>query len=208
MIWLARVSQKPTCDYEVLGLALFEHLSGSGAAEMEEIGMRLPLAYRFLLRLLLALSLCLPPVSPVHVTSAPPTAATATAAATAAPTCITNPVVTNNAESGAGSLREAIAEACPGSTITFAGAVTSPIILTSGDLEINQSLSIVGPGQGLLTVERSSAQGTSQFRIFTIAASTTVDISGLTITGGHAPDGITASPNGGNGGGILNQGTL
>src|ERR1051326_4003050 len=45
--------------------------------------------------------------------------------------CINNPVVTTNANAGGGSVREAIQDACAGSTITFSGAVVSPIKLHS-----------------------------------------------------------------------------
>ena len=41
-----------------------------------------------------------------------------------------NPVVTNNADSGAGSLRQAVMDACAGSTITF--NVTGTISLSGG----------------------------------------------------------------------------
>ncbi|HEY6331044.1 MAG TPA: hypothetical protein VI756_17065, partial [Blastocatellia bacterium] len=136
--------------------------------------MRLLPASRFLLRLLLATSLCVAPCV-IPCLTAPSSLPTTTAAAT----CTGNPIVTNNLDSGAGSLRQAILEACPGSTITFASTVKSPIMLTTADLEIDQNLTIIGPGADLLTVERSSAGGTPQFRIFTISEGVTVNISGL-----------------------------
>src|SRR5215471_1038095 len=133
-------------------------------------------------------------------------------------TCVTNPVVTNNGDSGAGSLRQAIMDACDGDTITFdLTKFTSPITLTTADptdatsgLVIGKNLTITGPGANLLTVERSGASGTPEFRIFTIASGFTVHISGLTVANGHAPDGDIAgnAGNGGNGGGINNSGTL
>ena len=73
--------------------------------------------------------------------------------------CVTDPIVTINADSGAGSLRQAIIDACAGSTITFdmsPGKVTSPITLTSDELPIGQSLTIQGPGANLLTVSGGS----------------------------------------------------
>ena len=126
-------------------------------------------------------------------------------------TCTTNPVVQNNGDSGAGSLRQAIIDACDGDTITFGNTVTSPITLTTADLVIDKNLTINGPGATLLTVERSSAAGTPQFRIFTINSGVTVIISGLTVTNGRTPDGIPEIPvatSGGSGGGIFNAGTL
>ena len=107
-------------------------------------------------------------------------------------------IVTNSNDSGAGSLRAIILSACPGSTITFdmtPGNVTSPINLTSGQLLIDKSLTIQGPGANLLTVQRSLAGGTPDFGIFN-TQSGTVAISGLTVSNGNV------------GGGIFNSGTL
>ena len=77
-----------------------------------------------------------------------------------------NRVVSNNNDSGTGSLRGVIASVCAGSTITFAQNVRGAINLTSGELMINKSLTITGPGANLLTVQRSTAGGTPEFRIF------------------------------------------
>lgn len=119
--------------------------------------------------------------------------------------CTTNPVVVNNLDSGAGSLRQAIADACADSTITFNMAtVTSPITLTTAELLIQKNLTITGPGATTLTIERSAAPGTPQFRIFHITFGT-VSISGLTVTNGRAPDGEVINNfalRGGDGGGI------
>ncbi|HEY0765638.1 MAG TPA: hypothetical protein VGD61_24880 [Pyrinomonadaceae bacterium] len=61
--------------------------------------------------------------------------------------CTTDPVVANNLDDGPGSLRQAIADACDGSTITFNMAtVTSPISLTTAQLTIEKNLTITGPG--------------------------------------------------------------
>jgi uncharacterized repeat protein (TIGR01451 family) len=125
--------------------------------------------------------------------------------------CLTDPIVTTNADSGVGSLRQAIADACVGSTITFdmtSGHVVSPITLTSAELLIDKNLTITGPGANLLTVQRSTAIGTPIFRVFNIG-SATVTISGLTIANGNTADGAAGSSNPGvNGGGIINTGTL
>jgi co-chaperonin GroES (HSP10) len=125
---------------------------------------------------------------------------------TLAPVCTTDPVVVNNSDSGAGSLRQAIIDACDASTITFNMAmVTNPITLTTAELSINNNLTINGPGSSLLTVQRSTAGGTPNFRIFTINSGKNVVISGLTITNGH----VTGTFPTGAGGGILNdRGTL
>ena len=52
--------------------------------------------------------------------------------------------VTNTNDSGPGSLRQALAEANDGDTITF--AVTGTIGLTSGELLVAKSITISGPG--------------------------------------------------------------
>ena len=56
--------------------------------------------------------------------------------------------VTTTADSGPGSLRNAIAEASGGGTITFAPSVTGIITLTNGELAIGGNLTINGPGAG------------------------------------------------------------
>ena len=84
--------------------------------------------------------------------------------------------VTNLNDSGPGSLRAAILNVDVGGTIDF--SVTGTIVLTGGELDVNQSVSIVGPGSGDLTI---SGNGTS--RVFQIIAGT-VTISGVTIADG------------------------
>src|SRR3989454_1728448 len=101
-------------------------------------------------------------------------------------------IITTTADSGPGSLREAIASATPGETLTF--AVSGLVTLTSGELLITTNLTITGPGASQLTVQRSTAAGTPDFRIFDIRSGT-VTISGLTVNNGRSDSG----------GGILNQ---
>src|SRR5205823_8560682 len=108
------------------------------------------------------------------------------------PPCALAAIVTTNADNGPGSLRQAIASGSPGETLTF--AVSGLITLTSGELLITTNLTITGPGASQLTVQRSTAAGTPDFRIFDIRSGT-VTISGLTVNNGRA----------GSGGGILNQ---
>ena len=70
--------------------------------------------------------------------------------------------VTNLSDSGAGSLRQAILGSASGDTIVF--SVTGTINLTSGELSINHSLTITGPGAPWqLVINRSSS---ALFRIF------------------------------------------
>src|ERR1051326_4936674 len=116
---------------------------------------------------------------------------TSGADATVFTVCAATHVVTTNADSGAGSLRQAIADACPGTSITFSG-VTSPITLTSGEIVIDKDLTISGPNAGL------TISGNNSSRIFHVQNGNTVSISNLTFTGGSASFG----------GAIFNQGNL
>src|SRR5688572_14270576 len=106
-------------------------------------------------------------------------------------------------------LRAAIEEAnalpaCAVIDIDFSG-VTSPISLNTALPAIDHSVNLNGPGASLLTVRRSTAGGTPNFRIFTIQAGYTVLISGLTLTNGNV---TTASFPLNNGGAIFNSGSL
>ena len=91
--------------------------------------------------------------------------------------------VTNHDDSGPGSLRDAIANAAPGDTIAFELPTPDTITLTTDKLLIDKDLTITGPGADLLTVARSTANGTPAFIIFDIMQGA-VTISGLTISNG------------------------
>src|SRR6516225_9967682 len=66
--------------------------------------------------------------------------------------------VLNNADSGAGSLRDTIAAAQNGDTIVFDSSLDGQTItLTSGELAFNQSLNIRGPGADQLAVSGNGA---------------------------------------------------
>lgn len=96
--------------------------------------------------------------------------------------------VTSNADSGTGSLRDAVnqANATPGDdTITFASSVTGTITLTSGQLSVQGGggLEIQGPGADTLTIS-----GNNSSRIvyaYSSPAGSPLLISGLTLTGGN-----------------------
>lgn len=97
--------------------------------------------------------------------------------------------VTNLLDSGAGSLRAAVvaANANPGAdTIDF--AMTGTIALTSGQLDITDSVTINGPGAGALTVSGNDAS-----RVLNITGAPTVTIANLTVANGLTSD----SPGGG-----------
>jgi N-acetylneuraminic acid mutarotase len=128
--------------------------------------------------------------TPTPTPTASPTP-TPTATATATPTPTPTPVtitVTNTNDSGPGSLRQALVDANDGYTIEF--AVTGTIGLTSGELLVNHSITISGPGADNLAVN-----GNANSTVFHIATGETVIISGLTISNGSA----------GSGGGIHND---
>ncbi len=92
--------------------------------------------------------------------------------------------VANTLDSGAGSLRDALAAGNDGDTIDFGAAVTGTITLTSGELVVNDSITISGPGADVLSVNGNAAS-----RVFHVASGKIVSISGLTITNGNASDG-------------------
>jgi len=108
---------------------------------------------------------------------------------------------------GVTTLRDALAMAAddtnyPGADqITFAaslGLETTPgrITLGEGQLTINSSVTLTGPGADLLTVD-----GNQLSRVFSVNSDATATIRGLTITGGNAGTY-------GDGGGVANYGTL
>jgi hypothetical protein len=104
-----------------------------------------------------------------------------------APTITTT--VTSNLDSGVGSLRQAIADAATDNTICF----TQNITLTSAELGISNSLSIMA-GEGV------SISGNNARRIFNIVGRTSLSLYGFTVKQG------SVLTNGG--GGVLSAGNL
>jgi len=119
----------------------------------------------------------------------------------------TGPVVTSTADPGDGTcddagtgdgctLREAIAFASPGATITFAPGATGTITLTAGELLVKKAVTITGPGARSLAVSGNNVRG-----VFDVDLNVgPVTLAGLTVTGGSLV--------GNEGGGIFNGGTL
>jgi hypothetical protein len=108
-------------------------------------------------------------------------------------------VVTSGGDSGSGSLRQAIADAMPGETITFTAGVTT-VTLTSGELGIAKNLTIQGSSVGGVTIQRDV--GASDFRIFNISNGAAVTLRGLTIRHGRAPATVSPGVSESYGGGI------
>src|SRR5712692_4420456 len=101
-----------------------------------------------------------------------------------------NFTVLNLADSGSGSLRQAIldANANPAANvIDFTPGLSGTITLTSGQLSITNDLTIDGPGASALAVSGNDAS-----RVFLVGSGISVDVEDLTVTHGRA----------GNGGGI------
>ena len=127
----------------------------------------------------------------------------------AAPALAGTLTVTSANDSGAGSLRQALIDAQPGDTIIFRPNFPGTILLSSGELVVSNSLTILGPGPLNLRIDAAYNS-----RVFNIQAGEVVTLSGLTIMNGSA-QGATgssdnSSPNGGpgQGGGIINAGLL
>jgi predicted outer membrane repeat protein len=102
--------------------------------------------------------------------------------------------VTSLADSGTGSLRDALtqANASSGDIINFSG-VTGTMVLQSALPAITQSMTIMGPGASQLKIS-----GNDLYPVFSVSSGT-VGISGLTIANGN---------NASSGGAIPNHGTL
>jgi hypothetical protein len=108
--------------------------------------------------------------------------------------------VTNTADAGAGSLRQAMLDVAASSsagpfTIT-ASAISGTINLASILPDIVDDVAFIGPGANNLTVRRSSG---GDYRIFAILTNSTVSFNGFTIANGSHPV---------QGGGVYNAGNL
>ena len=94
--------------------------------------------------------------------------------------------VINTNDSGPGSLRQALVDANDGDTINFDSSLNGQkITLTSGQLIVDKSVTISGPGANNLAVD-----GNAQSRVFYVNPGKTVTISGLTIANGHVSNDV------------------
>jgi LPXTG-site transpeptidase (sortase) family protein len=102
--------------------------------------------------------------------------------------------VNNNFDSGAGSLRQAVTDAVSGDTITFNPSLAGQtILLTSGEISIDKSLTIDGSSLG----SQVTISGNTASRIFNIGEAS-LALDSLKLINGKAD----------HGGAILNNGTL
>src|SRR4051812_47481396 len=104
-----------------------------------------------------------------------------------------------------GAIAVANAEAGGGDTIQFAPTLSGTITLTTGELAINKNMTITGPGALTLAVSGNNAS-----RVFNIGTTftSTVGISGLTITNGRAPSPSSTIPGTGGAIQVLSPSTL
>ncbi|WP_193214306.1 right-handed parallel beta-helix repeat-containing protein [Luteolibacter marinus] len=93
-------------------------------------------------------------------------------------------IVTSDADSGTGSLREILALAVPGTHVTFDPSLDgATITLTTGQLDLTQDVTIdASPLPRGLTLS-----GNNSSRILAIHTGTTVNLEALTFTGGNSP---------------------
>ena len=122
---------------------------------------------------------------------------------------------------GTGTLRQQVASAHAGDTIVFSNGLTGTIPLSSGEIVLSNSISILGPGAGQVAVS-----GTGVSRVFEVVSGSSL-LAGLCITNGKPASGdgggmlidsaaglvlsnstVIGNSTAGNGGGLMNQGML
>ncbi len=109
-------------------------------------------------------------------------------------------VVSNISDSGAGSLRQAIADVSAGGTVSFSAGLAGQTILLSSELSLDKAVVI----DAAALAGGVKVSGGGAVRLFHIGASGAVTLKGLALTGGK---GIGAQNNG-FGGAVYNIGTL
>ncbi len=97
-------------------------------------------------------------------------------------------VVTNNANSGAGSFRQAITDVTAGGTITFNLSAGNETITIASELVIIKAMTINGAntsGSGTQVTVQVTTPGTSAWRVFEISASgSTINLQNMSLKGG------------------------
>jgi hypothetical protein len=94
-------------------------------------------------------------------------------------------VVTNCADNGTGSFRDAVASASAGSTIDLSGLTCSTITLTSGAIVTAMPLTLIGPGSTRLAIDGNHTGGV----LIEQAPNSALSIKGMTIRNGYVING-------------------
>ncbi|MFA7242204.1 MAG: Ig-like domain-containing protein, partial [Sulfuricellaceae bacterium] len=105
--------------------------------------------------------------------------------------------VTSIADSGAGSLRQALLDVAAGGTITFDPAIANQTITLTSTLAVDKSVTIDGGSQNL------TVSGNNAVRVFNIADGATVTLQKLTIANGNNDTDGGGGIRNGNGNGTL-----
>lgn len=111
--------------------------------------------------------------------------------------CLNSITVSNANNSGAGSLRDALAKVCSGGTITFGGDYT---IRLASTLSLDKNVTIDGAGRNVTISGDKDNNGTGDVQVFYVPTGTTANLQNLTLTKGNCF--------GCNGGAIQNRGSL
>ena len=98
-------------------------------------------------------------------------------------------VVTNNNDSGAGSLRQAISDVHDGGTITFDDNYT---ITLGSSLSVSKSLTITGNGAGNTIIQAAATAGTATYRVIQITSGTVI-LQEMTLRHGKTATGGTTN---------------
>jgi CSLREA domain-containing protein len=121
--------------------------------------------------------------------------------------CYSSITVTSDADSGAGTLRQAIADACAGATINFDDALSGDTIYLASTLTLTKDVTIDGSSlASQITLSGDSDNnGTGDVRVFDVDNNPLLNVTldSLTITKGQAT-GINLNDPNGDGGAILN----
>ena len=99
--------------------------------------------------------------------------------------CSNHITVSSTADSGPGTLRQALADVCSGGTIDFAPALANQVVtLTSGELMITQTVTLENPNAPNLKLNGNDAQ-----RIFHLQSGAVVTMSNLSLISGTITSG-------------------
>ena len=94
--------------------------------------------------------------------------------------------VTTTADSGPGSLREAVAAAPSGGTVDFAPSVEGGTITLSSPISTGNPVTIDGGAAGVTITSTQGAGGVGTTQLFSVASDGNLTLAHLTLTGGYA----------------------